>query len=356
MSAGHPLERHDRHRTGVLGDPGLLGGDHVHDHPAAQHVGQAALDGERPGLPGARVRSTSTGGAVDGAAGASSMRRSLLPGVGRPRRALRRPGSRSPFGQRASTRRAGASSSPTTSHASRRRPASRAAPPSTANAWHATRPVGSAATGTGGRGLGHEDERVAQPGREAGHAPPPGGRCGTRGPARQGVHQPRHREERRPRAAARPRPSWPGRCRPASRARARGRARPRGTRGRATPADPRSRRAPRPRSCARAPGPGGSSRRSRGCRAAPRPWWRTARRRGSRHAPAPRRRRAARQGRAGRRRVAPRHSVNHTTSPAHAPATRPTMSRPTATTHRRHDDEHHEPGHRGDEQRARRRL
>ena len=45
----HALERHDRHRPGVLGDAGVLGGDHVHDHPAAQHVGQTPLDRERAG-------------------------------------------------------------------------------------------------------------------------------------------------------------------------------------------------------------------------------------------------------------------------------------------------------------------
>jgi len=32
------------HGAGVFGDSGLLGGDHVHDHAALQHVGEAALD------------------------------------------------------------------------------------------------------------------------------------------------------------------------------------------------------------------------------------------------------------------------------------------------------------------------
>ena len=64
---GDPLERHDGDGAGVLGDLGLLGGDHVHDHAAAQHVGQAALDHEgaggalhRPSLPLA-VRTPSGG-------------------------------------------------------------------------------------------------------------------------------------------------------------------------------------------------------------------------------------------------------------------------------------------------------
>ena len=46
---GHPLERHHRDRAGVLGDLGLLGRDDVHDHAAAQHLGQAALDPSRAG-------------------------------------------------------------------------------------------------------------------------------------------------------------------------------------------------------------------------------------------------------------------------------------------------------------------
>jgi len=40
----HALECHDRDGAGVLGDPGLLGGDDVHDDAAFQHVCQAALD------------------------------------------------------------------------------------------------------------------------------------------------------------------------------------------------------------------------------------------------------------------------------------------------------------------------
>ena len=45
---GHPLERHHRHGTGVLGDLRLLGGDDVHDHATAQHLGEPALDAKRP--------------------------------------------------------------------------------------------------------------------------------------------------------------------------------------------------------------------------------------------------------------------------------------------------------------------
>ena len=41
---GDPLERHDGDGAGVLGDLGLLGVDHVHDHAALEHLGHAALD------------------------------------------------------------------------------------------------------------------------------------------------------------------------------------------------------------------------------------------------------------------------------------------------------------------------
>ena len=46
----HPLERHHRGRARVLGDLGLVGGDHIHDHPALQHLGEAGLHPERSGL------------------------------------------------------------------------------------------------------------------------------------------------------------------------------------------------------------------------------------------------------------------------------------------------------------------
>ena len=47
MSDGHPLERHHRDRASILGDLRLLGVDDVHDHAAAQHLGQAPLDQHR---------------------------------------------------------------------------------------------------------------------------------------------------------------------------------------------------------------------------------------------------------------------------------------------------------------------
>ena len=48
----HPLERHHRNRAGVLGDLGLLGVDHVHDHATLEHLGQAPLDTLGPVLRG----------------------------------------------------------------------------------------------------------------------------------------------------------------------------------------------------------------------------------------------------------------------------------------------------------------
>jgi hypothetical protein len=39
-----PLQGHDRHGPGLLGDPGLVGGDDVHDDAALEHLGEAALD------------------------------------------------------------------------------------------------------------------------------------------------------------------------------------------------------------------------------------------------------------------------------------------------------------------------
>jgi len=57
----HALQRHHRDRARVLGDLGLVGGDHVHDHPAFEHVGHAPLDACGPGLGG----STALAGAGD---------------------------------------------------------------------------------------------------------------------------------------------------------------------------------------------------------------------------------------------------------------------------------------------------
>ena len=41
------LERHDRARARILGDPGLLGVDDVHDHAALEHLREARLDSRR---------------------------------------------------------------------------------------------------------------------------------------------------------------------------------------------------------------------------------------------------------------------------------------------------------------------
>src|SRR5918992_3602411 len=46
--SGHPLQRHDGHSPRLLGDPGLLGVDDVHDDPALEHLGHPALDPEGP--------------------------------------------------------------------------------------------------------------------------------------------------------------------------------------------------------------------------------------------------------------------------------------------------------------------
>ena len=47
---GHALERHHRAGTGVLGDPGLLRVDDVHDDAALEHLRQPGLDPQRPVL------------------------------------------------------------------------------------------------------------------------------------------------------------------------------------------------------------------------------------------------------------------------------------------------------------------
>ena len=47
---GNALERHHRAGAGFLGDPGLVGVGDVHDHPALEHLGEAALDSHRPDL------------------------------------------------------------------------------------------------------------------------------------------------------------------------------------------------------------------------------------------------------------------------------------------------------------------
>ena len=47
---GNPLQRHHRAGAGLLGDPRLLGRDHVHDHAALEHLGKAGLDPESRSL------------------------------------------------------------------------------------------------------------------------------------------------------------------------------------------------------------------------------------------------------------------------------------------------------------------
>ena len=49
---GHPLQRHDGDRAGVLGDLRLLGRDDVHDHAALELLGHAALDAVGAGAGG----------------------------------------------------------------------------------------------------------------------------------------------------------------------------------------------------------------------------------------------------------------------------------------------------------------
>jgi hypothetical protein len=46
----YALERHHRGRTGGLRQLRLLGRDHVHDHAALEHLGEACLDSEGAGL------------------------------------------------------------------------------------------------------------------------------------------------------------------------------------------------------------------------------------------------------------------------------------------------------------------
>src|SRR5699024_6856051 len=43
-TGGDAFERHHRHGTGIFGDLGLLGGDHIHDHPTLEHVCHTAFD------------------------------------------------------------------------------------------------------------------------------------------------------------------------------------------------------------------------------------------------------------------------------------------------------------------------
>ena len=101
--AGHPrdaaggadvgrdaLQCHHRNRARLLGDPSLLGGGHVHDHPALEHLGEAALDpecgpfGHAPNIRGAR------GAAIGGRSGLATKSRWLRVGLPGQVRALAR--------------------------------------------------------------------------------------------------------------------------------------------------------------------------------------------------------------------------------------------------------------------------
>jgi hypothetical protein len=67
----HALEGHHGNRARVLCNLGLLGGDHVHDDAALEHLGQAALDG-----PGGGLGSVAVGGRSGGADGLDGHARS----------------------------------------------------------------------------------------------------------------------------------------------------------------------------------------------------------------------------------------------------------------------------------------
>src|SRR5262249_36539123 len=49
---GDALEGHDSAGASVLGDFGLVSGDHVHDDPALEHLGEATFGGPGTGLGG----------------------------------------------------------------------------------------------------------------------------------------------------------------------------------------------------------------------------------------------------------------------------------------------------------------
>src|SRR5690606_31746785 len=76
---GHPLQRHDGDRTGVLGDLGLLGGDDVHDHPALEHLRHAALDAVGAGGGGLFVHGGSSGVGGGGGSSVEPFGRALTP-------------------------------------------------------------------------------------------------------------------------------------------------------------------------------------------------------------------------------------------------------------------------------------
>lgn len=73
--AGHAFQGHDRHRARLLGDARLGNVGDVHDHAAAEHAGEALLEGEGAGGGGA-------GGGVHGGRWAEQLSRfkSMSPG------------------------------------------------------------------------------------------------------------------------------------------------------------------------------------------------------------------------------------------------------------------------------------
>src|SRR5437867_4511161 len=77
---GHALERHDGDGTRILGDLRVLGGDHVHDHAALEHLREAGLESPRTGLSlpvgtvlrGGQIGRASCRERVEGAVGAEA--------------------------------------------------------------------------------------------------------------------------------------------------------------------------------------------------------------------------------------------------------------------------------------------
>src|SRR5207342_3064499 len=66
----HTLEGHHGHRTGILGDLGMVRGDDIHDHATLEHLRHAALDprgtGRRTAGDARRIDRTSGGRSTGG--------------------------------------------------------------------------------------------------------------------------------------------------------------------------------------------------------------------------------------------------------------------------------------------------